>query len=455
MKLHHFLVLLNSEKRFSFSNFNLLDLQDKANKPIIDRAVRTVNEAVWLQFVTGRTSVSFSSAETGLAGGWQSWKSISTCIGPVQTGWAPGTPHRKELKKLASCRIKNSSKDHWPLRTMVLAGRPPINITFVAFCWSELFLLGCKGSVSTVSAFSSQHPLSPFQGFWLQTPRTNLKRLILSSETKCDLQRTSCSLAAVLRHQTGLRDVKESAAIFEARHFGSLSYPNVGGRLILGWYLVDTWLIFGWYLADIWLIFGWYLVKLTGDGPLSSSGPLHAALRQHQTCFRRGLLLWCRLQDIARPHVSTKPLHDPHWSNTAWGSLKHVFVHGSPIFAEYPDSWPGQVAEGEADVEKADMIAKDIGDHQLADEVPWWYHVYTMFTLSLHRVILCVTWCFGNSGLVLPQSPGREKERAGTGGSSAATCQHIGEGVLLAKAFLTGWTRCSSVQQKFWCYNLW
>lgn len=30
---------------------------------------------------------------------------------------------------------------------------------------------------------------------------------------------------------------------------------------------------------------------------------------------------------------------------------------------------PGQAEEGEADVEKADLIAKDIGDHQLADEV--------------------------------------------------------------------------------------
>ena len=33
---------------------------------------------------------------------------------------------------------------------------------------------------------------------------------------------------------------------------------------------------------------------------------------------------------------------------------------------------PGQVEEGEADVEKADLIAKDIGDHQLADEVQSW-----------------------------------------------------------------------------------
>ena len=35
-------------------------------------------------------------------------------------------------------------------------------------------------------------------------------------------------------------------------------------------------------------------------------------------------------------------------------------------------TWPGQVEEGEADVERADMIAKDIGDHQLADEAPRW-----------------------------------------------------------------------------------
>lgn len=36
--------------------------------------------------------------------------------------------------------------------------------------------------------------------------------------------------------------------------------------------------------------------------------------------------------------------------------------------APFSPKQPGQVEQGEADVEKADLIAKDIGDHQLADE---------------------------------------------------------------------------------------
>ena len=55
------------------------------------------------------------------------------------------------------------------------------------------------------------------------------------------------------------------------------------------------------------------------------------------------------------------------------GCIKFTFKKMGDFFG---GSWrcfrsnrPGQAEEGEADVEKADLIAKDIGDHQLADEV--------------------------------------------------------------------------------------